>query len=498
MRKHVVLHKPLAALIAALVLLSTLSVFAITSFASSALPSFSTDFTEADELTKWSGDVANFTVADSKLTSSAAWKAIAFTNGGNSAPLYENVQIDVTLNQTARIAFRASDLWTDRCYVEVDFGGAVMLRNNSDENIQTADVAGLVAGTNSNVSIKIVGNKVTVSVNDSVAINAVTAPDLADSGYIGLIAPDANVSFDKFAITPLDEDGNPIEDEEQGGQDGDDQPADDLKPTVPDKDISHYFTDFDDPDELDNKWLAPAELKIEDNKLIAKAAEEGGEVVANGALLDEEYKNFEIETVLNNDARLVFRADDIVIWTANRYYVEIDFADAGNDAAIFIRSSADESVNLKLVEVPGERLTIGNATRVRVKVVGSKIQVFLGKDIEPIAEYEDEGIAVRTGYTGVMVISIPNGDRIPTEFDYYMVTELDDSGEPVKVENNTNSISSEGSTGTSSTTEPENSAVSGPADTGESASGMFIFCLIAVFGSAAAVLLMMYKKQSAE
>ena len=132
MRKHVVLHKPLAALIAALVLLSTLSVFAITSFASSALPSFSTDFTEADELTKWSGDVANFTVADSKLTSSAEWKAIAFTNGGNSAPLYENVQIDVTLNQTARIAFRASDLWADRCYVEVDFGGAVMLRNNSD------------------------------------------------------------------------------------------------------------------------------------------------------------------------------------------------------------------------------------------------------------------------------------------------------------------------------------------------------------------------------
>ena len=376
-----------------------------------------------------------------------------------------------------------------------------MLRNNSDADIQTAAVAGLAAATNANVSIKIVGQNVTVSVNDTAAIEAATAPDLAANGYIGLIVPAAGVSFDKFAITPLDADGNPIQDESNSNVSSDesgDQPAvDDLKPTVPGEDISHYFTDFDNPDELNNNWLAPAELKIEDNKLVAKAAEEGGEVVANGALLGEEYKNFEIETVINNDARLVFRADDIVIWSANRFYVEFDFAQTGN-AAIFVRSSRDETVNLKTVEIPNGIMTPDTPVRVRVKVVDSKIQVFLGKNAEPVLEYEDEEIAVRTGYTGVMVISFPNGDRIPTKFDYYMVTELDDSGEPVKVENNTSSVSSEESTGTSSTTASENSAVSGPADTGESASSMLIFCLIAVFGSAAAVLLMMYKKQSAK
>lgn len=485
MRKHAVSHKSFAALLAAVVLLSTMSVFALIGFASTALPSFSTDFTETDELTKWSGDTANFIVADSKLTSSAAWKAITFTNGGSSAPLYESTQIDVTLSQTARIAFRASDLWTDRHYVEVDFGGAVMLRNNSDADIQTAAVADLAAGTNANVSIKIVDNKVTVLVNDTVVIDAVTAPDLAANGYIGLIVPAENVSFDKFAITPLDADGNPIQDESNSSnsESGNQPDEDDLKPVVPGKDISHYFTDFDDENELDNKWLAPAELKIEDGKLIAQNA------IAGALLEPAEYKNFEIETVIDNDARLVFRADDIVIWTANRFYVEVDFADSGEDA-IFVRDSKDETKNLKVVELPGETLTPGTSIRVRVRVIGSKIQVFLGKNAEPVLEYENEQIEARSGYTGVMVINLP------TKFDYYMVTELNDNGEPVKVETDPGTVSSEESKESSDTTVSETSTVNKPADTGESAPGMLAFCLITVFGSAAAVLLMVYKKQS--
>lgn len=483
MRKHAAMHKPLAVLIAAFMLLSTLSVFALTGFAAnSELPSYSTDFTGTDELTKWSGDTDSYTVADSKLTNTAGIKALTFTNGAEAAPAYENVRIDATLSQTARIAFRASNLWTDKTYVEVDFGGAVMLRKSDDTNIQTADVTGLAAGTNADISIKVVGDKVTVTVNDTVALDAVAATGINATGAIGILTIAENVSFDKFAITPLDADGNPIEDEEQGGDEGDDQPVDDLKPTVPGKDISHYFTDFDDPDELDNKWLAAAELAIADGKLSTS-----GKIA--GALLDVEYKNFEIETVIDNDARLVFRADDLVIWTANRYYVEIDFADAGNDAAIFIRSSADESVNLKLVEVPGERLTVGNATRVRVKVVGSKIQVFLGKDTEPIAEYEDANeIETRTGYPGVMVINLQ------TNFNYYMVTELDETGAPVKVETST-STDSKPTEEKPSPTESESSTASGSVDTGASGSGMLIFCLVAGFGSAAAIL-MVSKKRS--
>ena len=408
--------------------------------------SFYTGFAgdQATELANWSGNTDAFTVADSKLTQAAgSWTALTL---GDGTATYGDVSIEASMSQTGRIFFRGESAWANRFYVEMDFGGAVFLRNLGEENVASAAVA-LTAGTPALVNITVIDQTVSVFVNGELVLTH-TDNTLPATGAIGVVFG-CGMVFDNFGVTVIptdtdDEGGEnppPSGDGDEGGEnpppvggdddeEGEDAPPAPILPILPEENIFHYFDDFDDVDTFEYDWIGTTAMELVAGNLI------GYHDAISGTLLygpdDDNYMdgyyfdNYEIEAVFGQDARIAFRIKEPSVWHSERYYVEVQFnPQASGEGVVLLRDKLEDGDVAKAI-IPAGVLVKGTDVRVRVRVVGDTVSVFLGNSDEAVLTYDE--LEVYEGYVGLMSI------YSPVEFRWFLMTMLDEEGNPIEIE----------------------------------------------------------------
>ena len=142
---------------------------------SAAGKNYSTDFNSANDLKDWKMYQADkdgnnvefdgYEVKDGMMTPKKAGQILGAVYTGSK---YKNVLIETSINKMARIEFccDSASPWADRrFYVEVDFGGVVLIRTGEDKEIASQLVSGLVSREQTEVKIRIYGKTIEVYLN---------------------------------------------------------------------------------------------------------------------------------------------------------------------------------------------------------------------------------------------------------------------------------------------------------------------------------------------
>ncbi len=206
----------------ALSCLLAVSLAAIAPLAGSAAEkNYSTDFNSADDLKDWrmqqadaegnATDFDGYEIKDGMMTPKKAGQILGAVYTGSK---YKNVLIETSIDKMARIEFccDSASAWSDRrFYVEVDFGGAVLIRTGEDKEIASQLVSGLVSREQTEVKIRIYGKTIEVYLNGGKTPSLKRVDEdgtfTATEGYIGIMTVWQNPSIDYFRITGLDENG---------------------------------------------------------------------------------------------------------------------------------------------------------------------------------------------------------------------------------------------------------------------------------------------------
>ncbi len=206
-------------------LLSCLIVLSMTIMApltgSAAGKNYSTDFNSADDLKDWKlqkadaeGNAEDFEGYEVKDGVMVAKKAGQILGAVYTGAKYTNMLIETSIDKMARIEFccDSASAWADkRFYVEIDFGGAVLIRTGLDQEIGSQLVSGLVSREQTEVKIRIYGKTIEVYLNGAKTPSLKRVDDdgtfTATEGYVGIMTVWQNPSVDYFRITELDENG---------------------------------------------------------------------------------------------------------------------------------------------------------------------------------------------------------------------------------------------------------------------------------------------------
>lgn len=188
---------------------------------SAAGKNYSTDFNSANDLKEWKmyqGDkdgnnveFDGYEVKNGMMTPKKAGQILGAVYTGSK---YKNVLIETSIDKMARIEFccDSDSPWADkRFYVEVDFGGAVLIRTGEDQEIASQLVSGLVSREQTEVKIRIYGKTIEVYLNGGKTPSLKRVDEdgtfTATEGYVGIMTVWQNPSVDYFRITELDENG---------------------------------------------------------------------------------------------------------------------------------------------------------------------------------------------------------------------------------------------------------------------------------------------------
>ena len=188
---------------------------------SAAGKNYSTDFNSADDLKDWrmqqadaqgnETDYDGYEVKDGMMVPKKAGQILGAVYTGAK---YKNVLIETSVDKATRIEFccDTASPWADkRFYVEIDFGGAVLIRTGEDQEIASQLVSGLVSREQTEVKIRIYGKTIEVYLNGAKTPSLKRVDEdgtfTATEGYIGIMTVWQNPSIDYFRITELDENG---------------------------------------------------------------------------------------------------------------------------------------------------------------------------------------------------------------------------------------------------------------------------------------------------
>lgn len=188
---------------------------------SAAEKNYSTDFNSADDLKDWrtqqadaegnATDFDGYEIKNGMMTPKKAGQILGAVYTGSK---YKNVLIETSIDKMARIEFccDSASAWADRrFYVEVDFGGAVLIRTGEDKEIASQLVSGLVSREQTEVKIRIYGKTIEVYLNGGKTPSLKRVDEdgtfTSTEGYVGIMTVWQNPSIDYFRITELDENG---------------------------------------------------------------------------------------------------------------------------------------------------------------------------------------------------------------------------------------------------------------------------------------------------
>lgn len=180
-----------------------------------------------------------------------------------------------------------------------------------------------------------------------------------------------------------------------------------------------FETDFSSETDL-SVWKQekadPSGFAVEENRFIiedgtVKPERQG--IIVGLLYKNETYENLLIEAEINKMTRFQFRVGSDSTWSDERFYVEIDFG-----GAIILRNQDDKELSSTLVY----NLVSREMTKVKIRVYGNTVEVYLHDNTEPDFTYTDEQLAVRSGYFSMMFVwQDPNVDNI-------RLTKLDSQG----------------------------------------------------------------------